>query len=174
MPIDPQTKAAAITVGPHPPLGSPQPRAPLHLERLRSRMRNFTPAIRGRLISGAMLPAALSVKGQKFCRWYRDQVLKLFETVDAKVAPATPFTAPHIGQQTVILDGAEVPLRPNIGIYTQPLSLIGLPVVSVPVPLAPLPIGVQIIAAPWHEDIALRIAQTPEEAEAVEAARPSE
>jgi aspartyl-tRNA(Asn)/glutamyl-tRNA(Gln) amidotransferase subunit A len=50
-------------------------------------------------------------------------------------------------------------LRPNIGIYTQPVSFIGLPVVAVPVPTsAGLPIGVQIIAAPWREDVALRIA----------------
>jgi 1-carboxybiuret hydrolase len=33
-----------------------------------------------------------------------------------------------------------------------------LPVVAVPVPLEPMPIGVQIIAAPWREDIALRAA----------------
>jgi 1-carboxybiuret hydrolase len=43
-------------------------------------------------------------------------------------------------------------------IHTQPISFIGLPVVAVPVPLEPLPIGVQIIAAPWREDIALRVA----------------
>jgi aspartyl-tRNA(Asn)/glutamyl-tRNA(Gln) amidotransferase subunit A len=49
-------------------------------------------------------------------------------------------------------------VRANLGVYTQPISFIGLPVVSVPVPLTPLPIGVQIIAAPWREDIALRIA----------------
>jgi aspartyl-tRNA(Asn)/glutamyl-tRNA(Gln) amidotransferase subunit A len=30
----------------------------------------------------------------------------------------------------------------------------------VPVPLEPLPMGVQIIAAPWREDVALRIAHT--------------
>ncbi|MCJ9736468.1 AtzE family amidohydrolase, partial [Bradyrhizobium sp. PRIMUS42] len=30
--------------------------------------------------------------------------------------------------------------------------------VAVPVPLEPLPIGVQIVAAPWREDIALRVA----------------
>jgi Asp-tRNA(Asn)/Glu-tRNA(Gln) amidotransferase A subunit family amidase len=45
-----------------------------------------------------------------------------------------------------------------IGIHTQPISFIGLPVVAVPVPLEPMPIGVQIIAAPWREDIALRVA----------------
>jgi Asp-tRNA(Asn)/Glu-tRNA(Gln) amidotransferase A subunit family amidase len=31
-------------------------------------------------------------------------------------------------------------------------------VVAAPVPLEPMPIGVQIIAAPWREDIALRVA----------------
>ena len=30
--------------------------------------------------------------------------------------------------------------------------------VAVPVPLQPMPIGVQVIAAPWREDIALRVA----------------
>jgi aspartyl-tRNA(Asn)/glutamyl-tRNA(Gln) amidotransferase subunit A len=57
-----------------------------------------------------------------------------------------------------VLDGVELPVRANIGIHTQPISFIGLPVVAVPVPLEPMPIGVQIIAAPWREDIALRVA----------------
>ena len=80
--------------------------------------------------------------------------------MDAILAPSTPCTAPLIGQQTFVLDGAELPVRANLGIYTQPISFIGLPVVAVPVPLSPLPIGVQIITAPWREDIALRIAYT--------------
>ena len=68
--------------------------------------------------------------------------------------------SPPIGQKTFILYGEEVPLRPNIGIYTQPTSFIGLPVVAVPLPTGQgLPIAVQIIAAPWREDIALRIAK---------------
>ncbi len=74
----------------------------------------------------------------------------------------------------MMLDGAEVPLRPNIGIFTQPISFIGLPVVAVPVPLAPLPIGVQIIAAPWREDVALRIAHALEKSKVVAAPRPAE
>ena len=72
----------------------------------------------------------------------------------------------------MMLEGAEVPLRANIGIFTQPISFIGLPVVCVPVPLQPLPIGVQIIAAPWREDIALRIAQHLEAQQVVKAPRP--
>ena len=93
------------------------------------------PAVRDRLIAGAMIPAALVNRAQKFRRWYRGEVLKLFDQVDAILAPATPCTAPAIGQQTFVLDGVELPVRPNIGIYTQPISFIGLPVVAVPVPL---------------------------------------
>jgi AtzE family amidohydrolase len=148
--------------------------ASLHLPRLRTRARDFDPAVRDRLLAGALVPAALVVKAHKFRRWYRTQMLKLFEGVDAILAPATPFPAPRIGQLTMQLDGVEVPLRPNIGIFTQPISFVGLPVVAVPVPLSPLPIGVQIIAAPWREDVALRIAYALEENRTVAAPAPAE
>jgi 1-carboxybiuret hydrolase len=147
--------------------------AAVHLGRLRRQAGDFEPFVRDRLIAGAMLPAPLVVAAQKFRRWYREQVLRLFESVDAILAPATPFTAPRLGQQTVWLDGAELPLRPNIGIFTQPISFIGLPVVAVPVALQPLPIGVQIIAPPWREDLALRIAHSLERNGVALAPRPS-
>ena len=87
------------------------------------------------------------------------------ETVDLVVAPATPVRAPLLGQKVLELDGATVPLRPNLGVFTQPISFIGLPVVAVPVrPDAGLPIGVQVIAAPWREDLALRVTATLEAA----------
>jgi 1-carboxybiuret hydrolase len=146
--------------------------AALHLGRLRQRATDFDPYVRDRLIAGAMLPAPLVVRAQKFRRWYREQVLKLFESVDAILAPATPFTAPCLGQQSVDLDGVELPLRPNIGIFTQPISFIGLPVVVVPVALQPLPIGVQIIVPPWCEDAALRIAYSLEKDGVALAPRP--
>ncbi len=146
--------------------------AALHLDRLRKRARDFDPAVRDRLIAGALVPAALVGQAQKFRRWYRERVLELFDEVDIILAPATPCTAPAIGQQTFVLDGVEMPLRPNIGIYTQPISFIGLPVVAVPVPLEPLPIAVQIIAAPWREDLALRVAHALEQAGVAAAPRP--
>ena len=122
-----------------------------------------------------MVPAAWVVQAQKFRRWYRDAVLRLFDEVDAILAPATPCVAPPIGQKSFVLNGQEVPLRPNIGIYTQPISFIGLPVVAVPVPrLGGMPIGVQIIAAPWREDVALRIAYDLEARGVVRAPQPPE
>jgi len=63
-------------------------------------------------------------------------------------------------------------VRANLGLYTQPISFIGLPVVVVPVPLKPLPIGVQIIAAAWREDVPLRIAHALEQAGVAAATEP--
>ncbi|SED83867.1 aspartyl-tRNA(Asn)/glutamyl-tRNA(Gln) amidotransferase subunit A [Bradyrhizobium erythrophlei] len=132
--------------------------AALHLDRLRKRPNDFDPPVRDRLFAGAMIPAVYVDKAQKFRRWYRARVLELFQSVDVILAPATPCVAPKIGQATFTLDRVELPVRPNIGIHTQPISFIGLPVAVVPVPLEPMPIAVQIIAAPWREDIALRVA----------------
>jgi aspartyl-tRNA(Asn)/glutamyl-tRNA(Gln) amidotransferase subunit A len=132
--------------------------ASLHLDRLRQRPNDFDPAVRDRLLAGAMVPAPLVDRAQKFRRWYRARVLEIFRTVDVIIAPATPCVAPKLGQVTFVLDGVELPVRANIGVHTQPISFIGLPVVAVPIPLEPMPIGVQIIAAPWREDIALRVA----------------
>ena len=147
--------------------------ASLHLPRLRTRARDFDPATRDRLIAAAMLPASLVTKAQKFRRWYQEAVLKLFAEVDAILAPATPCPAPLIGQKTFIVGDVEMPVRANLGIYTQPISFIGLPVVAVPVPLEPLPIGIQIIAAPWREDVALRLAYALEKKGVVGATRPT-
>jgi aspartyl-tRNA(Asn)/glutamyl-tRNA(Gln) amidotransferase subunit A len=146
--------------------------ASLHLDRLRKRPNDFDPAVRDRLIAGAMIPAPFVDRAQKFRRWYRAKVLEIFKSVDVLIAPATPCIAPKIGQATFVLDGVELPVRANIGIHTQPISFIGLPVVAAPVPLDPMPIGVQIIAAPWREDIVLRVAYALERMGVVAAPRP--
>ena len=97
----------------------------------------------------------------------------VFADVDVILAPATPCRAPRIGQSPITLNGASVPARANIGVFTQPISFIGLPVVAVPVWLDDgLPLGVQVIAAPWREADALRVARAIERSGAA-ATRPT-
>jgi AtzE family amidohydrolase len=144
--------------------------AALHLDRLRVRAADFDPAVRDRLIAGSAIPASWVIKAQRFRRWYRESVLEMFNKVDVILAPATPCRAPKIGQTTFELDGVTMPVRPNIGIFTQPISFIGLPVVAVPVWIdAGLPLGVQAIAAPWKEANALRVARMLEQSGIAEA-----
>jgi aspartyl-tRNA(Asn)/glutamyl-tRNA(Gln) amidotransferase subunit A len=131
----------------------------LHRERLRSQASEFDPAVRDRLLAGNFIPAAWLIQAHKLRRWFHAQVLSSFQSFDVLLAPTTPVSAPQLGQTTLEINGQRLPLRANIGLFTQPISFIGLPVVAVPA-AAPgdLPIGVQIIAAPWREDHALRVA----------------
>jgi len=133
--------------------------AQLHLPRLRARPQDFDPDTRERFMAGALLPGSWYVKAQRFRRQYRLDVLKLFNDVDIILAPATPCGAPKIGQVMMTIGGVEMPVRANLGLFTQPISFIGLPVVAVPTRKAgAMPIGVQVIARPYNELAALRVA----------------
>ena len=133
--------------------------AQLHLPRLRKRPQDFDPDTRERFMAGALLPGAWYVKAQRFRSQYRANVLKLFDEVDVILAPATPCTAPKLGQTMMKVGGVELPVRANLGLFTQPISFIGLPVVVAPLQRrGGLPIGVQLIAKPQNEQAALRAA----------------
>ncbi|MGD1804160.1 AtzE family amidohydrolase [Dapis sp. BLCC M126] len=133
--------------------------ANLHLENLRTRPQDFDPATRDRFLAGALIPADWYIQAQRFRRWYQGCVEEIFKEVDIILAPTTPCVAPLLGQEKMIIAGEEVLVRPNLGLYTQPLSFIGLPVLSVPIRRTNgLPLGVQIIAAPYNEALILRVA----------------
>lgn len=146
--------------------------ARLHLPNLKARPNDFDPDTRDRFLAGAMLPASWYVRALQVRHWYRAAFAKLFETVDVVLAPATPFPAPLVGQRTIDIRGKEMLTRPNIGLFTQPISAIGLPVCAVPVFNGALPIAVQVIAAPWREDLCLRVAHYLEK-EGIVAAQPA-
>jgi len=138
--------------------------ATLHLDDLRRRPDDFEPLSRDRFLAGALLPAVWVQQAQRVRRWFAQQVAASFAEVDLLIAPATPCVAPPIGTEWIEVGGQRLPARPSLGLLTQPVSCIGLPVATVPLwgcdTEAPhLPIGVQLIAAPWREDLCLRAAQ---------------
>lgn len=144
----------------------------LHLSDLRKRAEDFDPHTRDRFLAGTMTPSAWVYQAQRFRSWYRLKMMEIFKDIDLIIAPATPVSATPIGQETLELNGQTLPLRPSMGLFTQPISFIGLPVVAAPVAKTGLPIGVQLIAAPWREDIALRVSHYLESNGAVAAPLP--
>jgi Asp-tRNA(Asn)/Glu-tRNA(Gln) amidotransferase A subunit family amidase len=131
----------------------------LHLADLRTRPQDFDPLTVERFFAGALLPASWYRHAQRFRSVFREQMREVFKDVDVILAPATPCPAVTIGQATIVLNGVEVAARPNIGVFTQPLSFIGLPIVCAPIfEPGTLPVGIQIIAAPYREAAALRVA----------------
>ncbi len=144
--------------------------ANLHLDKLRSRPQDFDFATRDRFIAGAFIPSSWYIQAQRFRNWYKEKVREIFKNVDVIIAPTTPISAPEIGQETMILDGEEILVRPHLGLFTQPLSFIGLPVLSVPIQRANgLPLGVQLIAAPYNEMAILQVAAVLEKAGVISA-----
>ncbi|WP_107670637.1 AtzE family amidohydrolase [Cyanothece sp. BG0011] len=135
-----------------------------HLKNLRSRPQDFDPATRDRFLAGAFIPNTWYLQAQRFRRWYRDQVKEVFQNVDVIIAPTTPCVATTLGQEKMIINGEEILIRPNLGRFTQPLSFIGLPVLSFPILRSnKLPLGVQLIAAPYQELKILQVAAFLEE-----------
>jgi AtzE family amidohydrolase len=136
----------------------------LHLPNLRTRAQDFEPRSKDRMIAGAIAPAAWYLQAQRFRQWFRANVARIFETVDVILAPASPRSATTIGATSMTLNGADVAPRAYMGMLTQPISFIGLPTITVPfLRDGQMPLGVQVIAAPWREDLCFRVAHALEE-----------
>ena len=131
----------------------------LHRRQLIERYGEYEPASRDRLIAGSLIPAAWVVKAQQLRRHAAAEMRVLFERYDLLIAPAAPCVAPRLGTDLMDINGRQVPARATLGVLTQPISCIGLPVCAVPLWPDPngvgLPIGVQLIAPPWREDLCL-------------------
>jgi len=129
---------------------------------LRTRADDFEPLSVDRFIAGALQPVDWYLRAQRFRRVYRDKVNALFRDWDVLLTAATPVSAPVIGTEWLDINGTQQPARASMGLLTQPISFAGCPVVTAPLWPAStggLPIGVQLIAAPWREDLAFRAAR---------------
>ena len=136
-----------------------------YLPALRTAADKFEPNSRERLLAGAMTPSAWYTQAQRFRAWFRDETLALFKDVDLLIAPATPCSATQIGDATMRINGCDLPVKASMGMLTQPISFLGLPVVTVALKSERgLPIGVQIIGAPWQEARCLQAAWRLEQA----------
>jgi len=131
----------------------------LHLPALRETPMAFDPATRDRLLAGALQPAAGYIDAQRFRSWFAERVAAVFDAYDVLLAPVCTGVAPLIDQPTIEVDGKTVSARANLGIYTQPLSFVGLPVVAAPLRRPGLlPIGIQLIARPGNDALLFAVA----------------
>jgi AtzE family amidohydrolase len=126
-----------------------------HLEALRERVMDYDPAVRDRLLAGALMPAGLYQRALGYLETFKAEMAEIFEDYDVLLAPATPITAPRLEDTTMLIDGQPGAVRANLGIYAQAITLSGLPVVSAPVNRPGLlPMGIQMIGK-WDSDAAL-------------------
>ena len=134
--------------------------ANLHRKSLIDSPTAYGPTTRDRLLAGLLMPADDYLQASRFQTWIRTRGARLFPHCDLFITPAAPGYAPLIDEPYMTFDGAKISARSHLGIYTQPISLMGLP--SIVLPLAhtgPLPLGVQLIAAPGAERTLFQAAQ---------------
>ena len=139
----------------------------LHLNDLRTRADEFEPLSVDRFMAGALQPADWTIRAHRVRCMYRDKVNALFKDWDILLTAATPVSAPMIGTEWLHINGIQHPARAAMGLLTQPISFAGCPVVAAPMwptQTGGLPIAVQVIAAPWREDLAFRAANVLERA----------
>ena len=125
----------------------------------RLRSDDARPLPRRRVDAGAWYSHA-----QRFRAGTASKFPQVLRDVDVVLTPVTPYPAFPIGQRFIELGGTEFARRrTSRGLYAATISCPGLPVVAAPVAnVGGLPLGVQIVAAPWREDLALRIAAAAE------------
>jgi aspartyl-tRNA(Asn)/glutamyl-tRNA(Gln) amidotransferase subunit A len=126
--------------------------AAFHRDRLRDHPHRFGADVLARMERGAQFTSTEYILARRFQSEWRRRLERLFEQFDLLLTPATPITAPVIEG----LDAIEAARQ--LTRCTAPFNLAGLPALSVPCGLsaAGLPIGLQIVAAPWNEARVLR------------------
>jgi aspartyl-tRNA(Asn)/glutamyl-tRNA(Gln) amidotransferase subunit A len=109
---------------------------------------------------GCLVPAVDYLDAQRLRRLFRAEFARLYQSIDVLFTPATLFTAPPIGHNTVLVNGVEEDVRLMTTATVRAINLLGYPALSMPcgVDGRPMPIGLQIIGRPFEEPCVLRVA----------------
>jgi aspartyl-tRNA(Asn)/glutamyl-tRNA(Gln) amidotransferase subunit A len=149
---------------------------------LRSRSQDFSRSLLHRHVASLMIPGSTYVAAQRVRRMVCEEFDREFENFDVIVTPTTPVTASTIEQCKkgyAEVDGRKVPYQSPAGslgtVLTIPFNLTGLPAITVCCGFSPagLPIGLQIIGAPFREATIFQVARAYEQAAGWHKARPN-
>jgi len=122
--------------------------------------RDFGHDIMTRLMLGKLFHGVDYLKAQRlrtlFIKWLENSM----RDIDVLVTPTTPIVATRIGENMVGMGERTVDVRDQLARFTSIWNLTGTPAFSIPCGFTStgLPIGVQIVSRPFHEEIALRLA----------------
>jgi aspartyl-tRNA(Asn)/glutamyl-tRNA(Gln) amidotransferase subunit A len=150
--------------------------AAVHFDWLRDRPQDYGPQPRMRLAQALAIPAPLYVRALQIrAVMLAEFVETVFSRCDVLVVPAMPFLPPLSAEVDVGDDPRMNAVVSAMTSFTRPFSYLGLPVVTLPGGRSAggLPVGLQVVAAPWREDLAAAVAARLEAALALDSfARP--
>jgi aspartyl-tRNA(Asn)/glutamyl-tRNA(Gln) amidotransferase subunit A len=135
--------------------------AAFHEERLRTRPEDFGADVLARLQSSQEFKAADYANARRAQVQLIYDMRNVFKNVDLLIAPTTPMAAPRFDNPAELDKGRTV-----LSWFTAPFNMAGNPAISLPCGFTKdgLPIGLQLVAAPWQEAQLLRAAFAYEQA----------
>ena len=121
------------------------------------RRADFGADVLAMLDQGKAIAAIDYIEAQRTRRRIGRQFARLFEEVDCIFTPATPMTAPKIGQTILEIRGVSEEVRAAATRFSRGMNALGLPAISIPCGFSRggLPIGLQMIAAARQDDLLL-------------------
>src|SRR5262249_17482241 len=125
----------------------------------------YQPETLRRIRNGETITQADYERALAKLRESRERIMSVFADVDVLLTPTTPVPAPTIVElqkHPENLRARELVLLRN----TRPFNVWGIPAISIPCGFTNkgLPIGLQIAAGPWRDDLVLRLAYAYEQA----------
>jgi len=126
--------------------------AAYHQQRLLHQPDEFGADVLSRLQQGAAYTSSEYILARRTQSLLRQHFAAFFDHFDILLVPATPITAPPIEGPDAV---AQAPVLTR---FTAPFNLTGLPTISLPCGFSAqnLPIGLQLVGAPWSEAKLLR------------------
>lgn len=121
----------------------------------------FGPDVLALLDQGRLLSATDYINAQRLRHNMQREFAGVWSRVDCLFTPATPITAPRIGETTVTCGGQDEDVRLATTRLVRAINALGLPAISIPcgTDRRGLPIGLQIVGPPFAEALILRAAQ---------------
>jgi len=121
----------------------------------RDRRQDFGSDVLALLDQGRLVPAPDYVNAQRLRRAFLHEFRALFRSIDCLFTPTTPMVAPLITQQQIELGGKLQDTRVAITSLVRGMNALGFPALSLPCGRSPqgLPIGLQMIARPFEENV---------------------
>ncbi len=125
------------------------------------RRSDFGADVLAMLDQGSLVPAADYVNAQRLRKVLLGEFHALFRGIDCLLTPTTPITAPRIGQTEITLDGVKHDTRMLTTRFVRGFNVLGFPALSIPCGSSSerLPIGLQIIARPFEENLLLSLGE---------------
>jgi aspartyl-tRNA(Asn)/glutamyl-tRNA(Gln) amidotransferase subunit A len=132
-----------------------------HIHPQSGRRGDFGADVLALLDQGSLIPAMDYVNAQRQRKLFVAQFHQVFRDIDCLFTPATPITAPRIGQSEIALDGVQHNIRFLATRFVRGVNVLGFPALSIPCGDSPegLPIGLQMIARPFEENLLLALGE---------------